>query len=116
MLLVLLIAVVTVVTGSKSPWDRLQMKRFCRPSTYILTVNKAGCEQEAVTVNACLGVCPSYVEVTWQEPFFKNNCQCCKATEVVTRKFILKNCKKSVDREVLIQSVKSCSCQETPCS
>ena len=100
----------------QNPWDQLKMKQFCMPSTYYTEIKGDGCAPEMVTVNACLGVCPSYVGIIWQEPYFKNFCQCCGATETETVQFTLKNCKNSEKRVVAVQSAKKCSCLKSICS
>ena len=103
------------VTQSHNPWELLKMKQFCKPAPFAVTVTQEGCKTEVFTVNACLGLCSSYVQVTWQEPFFINQCQCCTATEVTEQKFTLQHCAIESDRRVLIQSARKCSCTRSDC-
>lgn len=112
----LLLLVASMSIKKANPWDQLKMKQFCLPSTYTLEIRSEGCQPESVTVNACLGVCPSYVKVIWQEPFFKNYCQCCTATEFEAVEFTLKNCSPSAKRLVAVQSAKQCSCMNKSCN
>lgn len=107
---------ISTLLQAENPWDQLKMERFCRPSSYSLTVNRPGCETEVLQVTACLGVCQSYVQVNWQEPYFTNHCQCCKATGTVKQKFVLKNCKDPKDRSITLQTAKTCSCVRSKCN
>lgn len=98
----------------QNPWEKLKMKQFCLPSTYALEITEEGCKPEKVTVNGCLGVCPSYVKITGQEPYLKSYCRCCSAVETKTVKFVLRDCAGG-DRAVSVKSAVKCSCMNYTC-
>ena len=98
------------------PWRQLKIRHFCLLSTYHIEIKSEGCTPEMVTVNACLGVCPSYVRIIASEPYFKNLCHCCRAMEHETVEFALQNCKNPQKSVVSVQSAKRCSCVEIDCN
>ena len=104
------------MSEAEDPWEKLKIRQFCLPSTYYVEIKKEGCTPEMIKVNACLGVCPSYVKIISQKPFFKQFCHCCTATESEKVEFTLKNCKNRQDNAVLIESAKKCSCLNINCN
>ena len=100
---------------AQHPWRQLKIRHFCLLSTYHIEIKSEGCTPEIVTVNACLGVCPSYVKIIAKEPYFKNLCRCCTAIEHETVEFTLHNCKNQQKNVVSLQSAKRCSCLDINC-
>ena len=109
------VLLLSTLSTAKHPWNELKSKHFCLPSTYNIEITSEGCIPEMVTVNACLGVCPSYVKIISEEPYFKGDCSCCAAIESETIKFTLKKCKDPQKSVVFMQSAKKCSCLYKSC-
>ena len=104
------------MSEAEDPWRKLKIRHFCLLSTYYVEIKKEGCTPEMVQVNACLGVCSSYVKIISQEPYFKHFCHCCTAIERETVQFTLQNCKNPQESVVSVESAKKCSCLNINCS
>ncbi len=96
------------------PWSTMSV--YCRRLNYNVRVQRQGCTTERFPVNACLGLCKSYVKLEMVIPHFNNQCMCCKSTGIERKTFQFAQCNQGVDKNVQIDSATGCACQHVPCS
>ena len=109
----LLLIICSQVTFSQNPWEGMSV--YCNKEGYKVTVQRNGCVTEKFTVDACLGLCRSYVRLISNHPYMVNLCQCCKATRSLKKRFYLSQCDPGIDRAVDIESAEECACHSQTC-
>lgn len=107
----LLLIICVQVTFSQ--WEGMSI--YCNKEGYKVTVQRNGCVTEKFTVDACLGLCRSYVKLISDHPYMINLCQCCKATRSIKKRFYLNQCDPGIDRAVDIDSAEECACHTQTC-